>query len=323
MRTLDQDWEQIRAAMPAAEDMLRRLRSPQARVFPRPEDAASVQGDLERLARSLTIEQQDALDRIRENRLSMARHLQDVEKEEAISHSSTQLNTLRSSVAVWRETKEFFETTGRQRSLLSDLNFNFVVLDTPGLILPLGDASVTATLEPWNNVAKLSSVWSFPDAVFQGGASVEFVFAWRNPSSRTVVLNVESYLTLNGFGTAAAAGGFYTPNFTDLFAFVSLLPFIDPNNPSYPPPEVGQSVYTADIVAEGGGWFGLGAVQSSAIQGAYDVTYRTLLVPGDAVAVFPVIGGAGVGATGEGWAEADFASGDFQIMCPGVVLAIL
>lgn len=257
----------------------------------------------------LAVRDRGELDQIRQEYRAELRRLQEAAKSAAVERSSNQGARLRSTVDTWRENIE-------------SLNFNYVVLDEPGLILPVGDASVTSAVAPWNNVAQVSSVW--PPS-FSGDtrltAGVEFVFAWRNPNDTAVAVNVESVLQLDGFCTVAAGGGFLALSHTEMAVSAGLGIHIDPG--TTPPFQISQLTYAGDLIADGGGWFGIGEVVSQEITGVYDVAYRTLAVRGGAVAVFTVVMLCDLEAVGDGFGEADFASGDFQAMCPALVMAIL
>ena len=60
----------------------------------------------------------------------------------------------------------------------------------------------------------------------------------------------------------------------------------------------------------------------SGASGVYDVNYRSFLIPARGVALFEVTLLIGHWTDG-GFIEVDFTSGDFEIMCPAVVIAIL
>ena len=320
------DWDQIRATLPSARNrglLSKRDHSVQSR-----DQAILLRRYSEQLSSGLAVQDRGKLNQTRQQYQAELRRLQEAAKNGAIERSQTELATLRSTIDTWRETTENMVLTRGQRDESSspDINFNFVVLDEPGLILPLDDASVLSSIAPGNNVARMSTVWgSSPFTGFRY-AGVEFVFAWRNPSSTAVTINVESVLELNGFGLAWAEGGFNATNHTYLDADMQLQLYVDLSPlPIYIPPEQsGQSATAARLDAYGGGLFGLGELQSQAITGNYDMIYRTMLVPGGDVAIFLVTLSCGLTAIdGGGYGEVDFASGHFEIMCPELLIAIL
>jgi hypothetical protein len=85
---------------------------------------------------------------------------------------------------------------------------------------------------------------------------------------------------------------------------------------------MGQYVDVMGLDADGGGIFGLGDYETSGVSGAYDAIYKMLMVPPKGVVVFEMSLYIGHWTNG-GFIEVDFSSGDFQITCPAVVLALL
>ncbi len=203
-------------------------------------------------------------------------------------------------------------------------NFNFVVLDTPTFILPTSGISLGAWhKEPWNNTARLSGVWTSPNSE-NGWDELDFVFVWRNPASTYAVVNVESYLALNGFCAAWADGGVAPENWAGFGLHASLDVFEWWNQPPTVPPAQStqdQLLNTPNAVADG--FFDPGDYESAAIAGNYDVSYREFILPQQGVAVFSVSFGILHEIYGHGGLELDFSGGDFEVVCPAVVIAIL
>ncbi len=153
---------------------------------------------------------------------------------------------------------------------------------------------------------------------------MDFVFVWENPSSAYAVVNVGSYLALNGFCTAWAYGGFLPDNWAGLGLHVSLNVFEWWNQPpTIPPNQSTQDQFVGGPTAAANGLFDPGTYTSAAIMGAYDVIYREFILPPKGVAVFEVSFGIVHEIFGDGSLELDFASGAFDIMCPAVVIDIL
>jgi hypothetical protein len=199
-------------------------------------------------------------------------------------------------------------------------NFNFVILDTPALILPSSGIDMGAPhVEPWNNSAKVSGRWT-------SGAdeTLSFVFAWRNPSSAYVVINVESYLAMNGFNLAWASPSFYLGNFVglDITAFLAVYEWWN-QPPISPPTQASQNQRVDGTWATSVGPFDPGGTDSDFVNGLYDLSYRELVIPPQEVAVFEVGVDFWSYIQSDGWTAADFAGGDYQVMCPALVIAIL
>jgi hypothetical protein len=239
-------------------------------------------------------------------------------KAKAVRESAETQQALHREIATWRR---YHDQAGRL-SPSPAFNFNFVVLDTPGFIYATpGLALAGISPAPWNNAVKFTGNWAspYPD---NGGDGLFYVFAWRNPRSDTVVVNVASYFTLNGFCDADAGYGLNNTG-------IAFNPFLhlyewwnDP--PTEPPFQDGQLNHDAPFLsADGGGPFGVGDYESMQVGGSYDMTYNNLMIPGNAVAVFYVTLGVDHGIVYDGYIDVDFASGDFQAVCPALILAIL
>jgi hypothetical protein len=270
--------------------------------------------------------QSDELEKLRQNSAEIHRFL-GKEKAAILKHASSVRESLHHNIESRHQAIEQVAAVGRQ-ALPSSVNFNFVVLDTPLFVLPTQDINlVSQHATPWNTVAKINAEWStlYPD---NGSDNVSFVFVWENPSEAFRVVNVESYLMVHGFCAVMAEGGpgprsFWGDKYTDVDVAVELNILEYWNNP----PTVlsgrpGQSQYALRLSADGGGIFGLGEYDASGVSGSYDVFYRMFLVPPQGVAVFEVALDI-FHRTDGGFIEIDFASGDFEIMCPAVVMAVL
>jgi hypothetical protein len=262
--------------------------------------------------------QLDDLDEVRarsqaEMRAGLKQH-----KAAAVRRSAANGALLRSQLETWRRTRELLAV----QNAAPNLNFNFVILDTPALILPSQDVNlVQVSPAPWNNVARLTAGWSSPYSD-DGNDTLSYVFAWRNPSDRSAVINVASYLMLNGYCDAGAGPGF---THSDLLVTTRLNVFEWWNNPATNPPyQTGQINYSLPFLeAYGGGVFGVGDFETMEITGNYDVEYRMFAVPPHEVAVFTVDLTLGHFIIGDGYIDVDFASGGFEIMCPALLIGIL
>ena len=267
------------------------------------------------------------LERLRtETRNEVSRILHQ-EKAAALKHASHLEQGLRYGMHSRHKAWEHLTSQDHQ-SAQPNINFNYVIIDTPLFVLPSQDINLVSTsLAPWNNVAKINAEWNtpYPDNGFD---DLSYIFVWENPNDRDLVVNVESYLMVNGFCDVFAEAGpgprsFWGDKFTDLDIAVDLNVYEYWNNPpTSPSNEPGQGTYALRLSADGGGIFGLGGYNSGAASGNYDVVYKTFLVPPHGVAVFEVVLDV-FHRTEGGYIDVDFASGNFQIMCPAVVIAIL
>jgi hypothetical protein len=248
-------------------------------------------------------------------------------KSAVLRESSALARVLRADAASWREAKEHLSSLRKfspDAQPQPNFNFNFAVVDTPALILATPDVDAgPITVSPWNNVAKLTAEWSTPSPDngpygLDGVDSLRYVFAWQNPSDRYVVINAESYLLLNGFCDILAATN--NRSHLSLSAAMSLWQWWN-SPPTLAPSQASAGVTFANLAVSAGP-FDPGESQSQSIGGIYDLTYQLFLMPPRGVVVFEVSLIISHYTDG-GWVEVDFASGDFETMCPAVVLAIV
>jgi hypothetical protein len=274
----------------------------------------------EKLSRCLTSGDCDVseLDKIRSQDQTEIRRFLEKKKAAVIKHSSSVKDALHSDVASWRKTTEHLV------SLRGVPNFNFVVLDTPVSILWSYDKFLTSShIQPWNNVAKYSGTWDSPTHGY-GVDHLLFAFVWQNPSDRYAVVNVESYLMLNGFCQAWASGGFLPDNYADLAIVVELNILEYWNDPpTSVPQQSGSSQIPVVLYAKATGFLDLGDYESSGINGSYDVNYHEFAVPPGGVAIFEVTLAMVRYMRGDSFTSYDFASGDFEVMCPALLIGIL
>ena len=224
-----------------------------------------------------------------------------------------------------------FETLRQARSAFGPPYpfLNFVVLDTPALIVPTpGVGFDGAHIEPDNTTVQFDTSWQSPNTQ-NGVEEVSFLFFWQNPASTNAVVDVESYLALNGFCSAWAWGGdpfSVDTAVIDLYAYLDVLEWWK-TPPTSPPAQGLQQAKIGAVVAEASGLLSLGDYVSEAFTGdssIYDVSYRGFVVPPHATALFEVRFGVVHDIMGGGSLSLDFfGGGRYNIVCPGVVLAIL
>lgn len=207
----------------------------------------------------------------------------------------------------------------------------YEILRSPFLIWPSQGLDISEEhVEPSKSRVKFR--------IFSDGASgreaVGFYFLWQNPSHRRAVINVDSYLAVNGFCTAASGPGivydFDRTSSIGVSANLTLWQWWD-QPPSLPMFQAGQLNSVGGIVARPT-FIGpdLGSVQSMTLSSAHDLRYEKCLIEADGIVVFVVTlvisyqaGHGGLGSLGNGYVDIDFASGDFQVMCPDVLVTVL
>ena len=319
----DYDWNAIEAALASAEAAA--IRSESVRPVRSPKQSTILQQYTDRIGARLVAGDRGDLDQIREEYQEEERRLNEAEKDMALEQSSGRLAMLRSRVAASREATKSVASR-KDRALGAELDPDRIVLDVASAIRLKGDTVLdnrgTGTaLEPWANRASVASAWPSVDHLGYV-AGVGFAFVWTNPSNNSVVIDVESFVALSGYCTVGAGSTFLGQNSTHLSVTAFLQPSL-PFDPVYPPLQSGQTVLAEELSADGGGFLGLGEVRAANVAGYYGVFHQKLIVPGGQLAVFEAGAYFLAGATSDGSASADFASGDFLVLCPVVMLTIV
>ncbi|MBJ6723122.1 hypothetical protein [Geomesophilobacter sediminis] len=313
--------EELKGALALAKDKRRRCSTllSQANFYERTRllahrgrfDAKLLEPCLNSLGRS------SELDGILEQNQTEMRRFLEKQRAAMVKQSETQSDTLAYGITSRRRAVEHLAAVKNQSQ--ESPNLSFVVLDRPLFIFPSDGITMTSSLfAPWNNVAKISGEWNTPMAN-DGNDDLSFIFVWENPNEHAVVLNVESYLSLNGYCDVLAEAG-DNNSMLSMLAELGILEYWN-NPPTSPTGQRAQFDYVAFLSADGGGIFGVGDYESTGVGGSFDVRYRDFLVPPQGVAVFEVTLSIRHWTNG-GFIEADFTSGDFEVMCPAVVISI-
>ena len=211
----------------------------------------------------------------------------------------------------------------------------FIVLETPFLIWanrflpnsndPLGtNILVDSHIEPLNNWAKILLNYATDDAFFATDR-LNFYFYWRNETGSDAVINVASFLTLNGSCRAHAKSSFWhgllTPNFSQVSVDAELSVFEWWNDPPTEPlSEPGQVQNVTTLTATGGMWSG--DSKSTLVSANCQVTYDIFRIPSNDVAVFEVGLSLQYGIAG-GDLNVDFSFEENLVLCPYLQLEVL
>jgi hypothetical protein len=262
-----------------------------------------------------------AFRQIQEQAQAELRRIAGLEKQRIIGDSASVAARLRHSENSLSKTVNSFRTAG------GNLAPNFVppvfdVVWTPSMIMSTSGLELDQShIEPQNNWAKVKGQWS-------SGAneSLQFVFMWTNPSDRYSLVNVGSFLTLNGCCQVGADGGFggIFPGSTTtlhLYAVLDILEFWNQPTTEF----VSSPTEILNFQVNGGGWFGsVGAIETQSVGlSTGDIRFNMLLVPPNGAAAFVVTLRADVTIDDSGSAEVDFSSGNFEVRCPFVAIPIL
>jgi len=200
----------------------------------------------------------------------------------------------------------------------------YVTLEKPFLIWAthpylLGDTHV----EPWNSWAK----FKFDSGSTYGAEQFTFYYLWENPSDRYAVVNIDGYIIVNGHCQVGQDGG----NFPgDRFASVALTAQLFPlewwNQPPTSPLQQADQTQLAFSLRtqEPAGFFDPGEIDAANAFRGCDVRYSLFVLPPHGVTVIEVALTASWGTgTDGGHVFLDFDTGDFKVMSPFVLIAVL
>ena len=323
------DESQIKMALTAAKDLAaardaRRQDSPpsQADIHARSEIAANRRAADNLLASSFIKAgfEVDKFEELLAQNRSALRRIAEIRKAEAVGRSSSAKETLRHAVEGRRKVMEHLADVTAPESPTVAAPKLYELLDRPFTILPTPGVYVHAEqLEPANSWAKITV-----DSESDAEDELSFYFLWQNPNNTHAVIDVNAYLVLNGFCQAGSEGGYLAGlrySSLDLFARLNLLEWWN-QPPASPLWQVDQSQHALHISTSTGGYFDDNATESEDVFRGYDLSYNLLLVPPGGVVVFEVALYVRH-ASSEGWISADFASGDFEVLCPGVLIGML
>jgi hypothetical protein len=251
-----------------------------------------------------------AFEAAKERAQTEMRRVAQEQKEQAIARSASVAARLRSA---------------QRRRLQTKLSPKFVppnvlgietasmISSTPGLVM---DGS---NMESLNNWAKVRGQWSSDDS-----EAVSFIFMWNNPNDAETVINVESYMALNGTCECDANSGWagIFPGGNSSFTLKLILSALVMK--SQPPIDESTSAQVFSLSANGGGWFdSTGAVVPGSVDGLFgDQRLNQLVLPPNAALVFEVALGIEL-KIDNGSAKIDFSSGSLEVQCPLVAIGIL
>lgn len=199
----------------------------------------------------------------------------------------------------------------------------FVALDSPFLIWPTqGIELFDSHIDPYRSTAKitLDSGRTF------GYEELGFYFLYENPSDRFAVINVDGYMVFNGQLRVAQDGGFWPGDRHASISAAGRLHVFEWWNqpPTEPLTQADQTQQVASVATSGGGFGDVGAIETKNVFRGVDLRHTLFVMPPHAVTVIEVSAAITYGTGSDsGHVNADFNSGDFQIMCPFVLISVL
>jgi hypothetical protein len=251
---------------------------------------------------------------------TVLRRMAERRKAEAVERSSSAKGTLRHGVEGRRKAIEHLADVTPSESptvaapkLYELLAAPFLIWWTQGIYLD------SLHYEPWNSWANLTL-----DSESDAEDKLSFYFLWQNPRNTHAVIDVDAYLVLNGFCQAGSDGGYFAGlrySRLDVFARLDLLEWWN-QPPTSPLWQVDQSQTAVHLSTDTSGWFDDDDTESEAVFRGYDLRYNLFVVPPGGVVVFEVALFVRY-ASQEGSIHADFQSGDFEVLCPGVLIGML
>jgi hypothetical protein len=261
-----------------------------------------------------------AYEKIRAQGQTELRRLLKEQRAAAVKRSSSVKKQVLAGLAGWRRTIDRF----RDGTVSSTFVPAFAVVDTPFIIWPThGLELIDSRIQPWNNAAKIRAQWQ----ATSGAENLRFIYVWENPSDRWAIVNVESNLGLNGSCDEFEEGGILSGSVSNLSVDAVLNVWEWWNQPPTSPfPQPTQSQHVLSLSADGGGFLsglGGGTVKSASVRGTFDLRRNLFLLPPNGVAVFEATLRFSYSNFDGGMIQIDFASGDFEVVCPAVVIAIL
>ena len=251
-------------------------------------------------------------DVLAQNQLAL-RRVMERRRGEALKRSSSVKETLRQGLNSRQKTLEQLGT------LVASPQYE--LLNSPFLIWPtLGVFFDSSSIEPSNSWAKIK----VDSDRSSGYEELSFYFLWENPSDRLAVVNVDAYLVASGFCTVGRDGGFWPGERYSSLALDAHLYLLEWWNqpPTQPLPQTDQTQRVLDLSTYGGGFGDVVAIEVANVFRGYDLRFEMFLIPPHGVVVFEVALSISYGNS-EGNIHVDFASGDFEVICPAVLVAIL
>lgn len=200
----------------------------------------------------------------------------------------------------------------------------YVTLEKPFLIWArhlnvLGETHV----ELWNSWAK----FKFDSGKTSGAEEFTFYYLWENPSDRHALVNIDGYLVATGHLQTGQNGGNFPGN---RFANVTLTGHLYPlewwnQPPTSPVAQTDQSQQIAYLATgDGGGWGNPGEIDVANVFRGCDVRYGLFLLPPHGVTVIEVTLTVSYNTGRDsGHVYVDFETGDFKVMSPFVLIAVL
>ena len=197
------------------------------------------------------------------------------------------------------------------------------LLNTPFLIWPTNSVDLGLELVPSNSFATVPR----PDrdqSVVPGRCEVWIIS--DNPTDKFAVINASGYSIFHGTAFVGVGGGNFPGTGPPRCGWTASLQILEWWNqpPTSPFAQPDQSAEILKLSVSAGGFFEVGAIDLRNVFRGSDLRHNLMLVPPHGVVVFAVTTAASMG-TGQdsGNVEIDFASGEFMVGSPAVLVTVL
>jgi hypothetical protein len=245
-------------------------------------------------------------ERRRHHRLGAEREIA-AAREAAIGGSSAANATLRAAVK------------DREAALADFLGGNLTLIAEPFFIWSTPGLYFDAQTSPYASTAKFTVTTG--DTIDE---TLTFWYYWVNPSDGVAVLDVSGFLTTNGFVQVSSEGGTF-PGWRN--SHVQLVDELHVLNwwqqPATEPMfQDSQDQVPITLGVDSGGWFASDAFAATPLFAGRDMSFSSFLVPGRSTAVFQMSLRVRT-LVSDGSATIDFASGDFAVTSPWVLVNVL
>jgi len=193
-----------------------------------------------------------------------------------------------------------------------------VVLDEPFLIWPAtsppGLVWGGSQIEPWNSWAK----FRIDSTAAYGEAEIRFYFLWESSSDQLVVFNASSWLMFSGYCQVDIQGHWWETEWSGI-EISAELGLMEPP-PGIAKPSDSENVFDLNLDKPSFG---------SYISPWGERVFRTAVLEADGALVIPqgwvviMVSALLQWGSSSGGIEADFNSGDFEVMCPFVEIQVV
>ncbi|MCB1370060.1 MAG: hypothetical protein KDJ83_04140 [Rhodobacteraceae bacterium] len=201
---------------------------------------------------------------------------------------------------------------------------SYHLLNTPFLIWPTNSVDLEASeIVPSNSSAKFRARIGKHKSFF---GDVKFYYIWDNATDKFAVINADGYSIFHGTAFVGVGGGIFPANRAASVRLTATLQILEWWNqpPTSPLQQTDQSAEILNLRVSAGGFGEVGAIELRNVFRGSDLRHTLMLVPPRGVVVFAVTTAVAMG-TGDddGLAEVDFASGEFMVGSPAVLVTVL